>query len=215
MYVTPDKLAESTKASVDALFSLVNAQLGAIEKLANLNLATTRAAIERMNDHVRALTEAKDPQEFVRLNTTVAQPAFERAMDYSKGVYDVAAQTQQTVSRLLETHATEVNKAFLNVLDTIAKNSPAGSDAVVTAMKTALAAVNSAYDSLSKAAKQAAEVVDVNFAAASRVGETVRSAADATASNMTAAASNVTAAAREAAQRAEAQRGEAQRGRAA
>ncbi len=55
------------------------------------------------------------------------------------------------------------------VLENLAKNAPAGSDAAVTAMKSALAAANTAYDSMSRVAQQAADVVEGNFAAATNV----------------------------------------------
>lgn len=164
MYVTPDKFAETNKAGVEALLGFAQAQFSAMERLAQLNIESAREALSDSAEHIKSLLEAKDPQDLIKLNAAAAQPAIAKAMTYSKSVYDVAAQAQSTVTKLVETHAADINKAFVTLLDNISKNAPVGSDAAVSAMKTALAAYNTAYDSLSRVAKQAAEVVEVNFA---------------------------------------------------
>jgi hypothetical protein len=60
------------------------------------------------------------------------------------------------------------------MLDKLAKNAPAGSDVAVAAVKSALAAANTAYDSVSKAARQATELAEANFAAASNAAKETR-----------------------------------------
>ena len=54
----------------------------------------------------------------------------------------------------------------MGLLDKYAKNAPAGSDVAIAAVKSALAAANSAYDSFAKVAKQATEIAEANIAAA-------------------------------------------------
>lgn len=167
MYVTPEKFAATQKAGVDAALSLVHTQFGAMEKLATLNMTVIKTSMEEFADHFKSLADAKDPQDMAKLNSAFAQPAVEKSVAYGKHVYDIATQAQSTVTKLAESHAAELNKAFTSLIDTMAKSAPTGSDPFVSAMKTTLAAVNTAYDSVSKAAKQAADVVEVNFAQAS------------------------------------------------
>jgi len=58
-------------------------------------------------------------------------------------------------------------KAFRNLAEQYAAEPPpAGSDVAVAAVKSAIAAANSAYDSMNKAAKQVAEIAEANVAAA-------------------------------------------------
>ena len=87
-------------------------------------------------------------------------------MAYSRSLYEIAAQTQEEISKVVEAQFTETNKNVASVLDKAAKNAPAGSDVAVAAVKSAIAAANSAYDSISKAAKQVAEIAEANVAAA-------------------------------------------------
>src|SRR6266850_1390481 len=57
-----------------------------------------------------------------------------------------------------------------------AKDVPAGSDVAVAAVKSMLAAANSAYDNMNRVAKQATEIAEANVAAAT---ETVKGLAKA------------------------------------
>jgi len=81
-------------------------------------------------------------------------------------VYEVTSGTQAEMTRFMESQAAEYNRSVVGLLDKFAKNAPAGSDVAVAAVKSALAAANSAYDSMTKVAKQATEIAEANFAAA-------------------------------------------------
>jgi len=69
------------------------------------------------------------------------------------------------LAKFLEAQAAEFNKNLIGLLDKVSKNAPAGSDVAVQAVKSALAAANTAYDSFNKVAKQATEIAEANFAA--------------------------------------------------
>src|SRR5262249_37739523 len=100
------------------------------------------------------------------LNTAASQPALERAIAYSRSVYEVAAQSQSELVKFLEARAAEYNKNLVGVLDKVSKSAPAGSDVAVAAVKSALAAASTAYDNFNKVAKQATEIAEANLTAA-------------------------------------------------
>ena len=166
MYATPEQFAATNKASVDALFTIAQAQFAAFERLAVLNLNTTKAAFEDSVNQSKALLSVQDAQEFVNLSAASAQPALEKAIAYSRGVYEVATQTQAEVTKLAETRAAEMNKTVGSLLEKLTQNAPAGSDVAVTAVKSAMAAANSAYDSFTKAVKQVTDMTEANVTAA-------------------------------------------------
>jgi len=62
------------------------------------------------------------------------------------------------LAKFLEGQAVEFNKNLVGLLDKVSKNAPAGSDVAVAAVKSALAAANTAYESFNKVAKQATEI---------------------------------------------------------
>ncbi len=166
MYATPEQFAAANKASVDALFTVAQAQFSAFERLSALNFNTTKAAFESSVSQAKALMSVKDAQEFANLSANVAQPALEKAIAYSRNVYEVASQTQAEVTKLAETQAAVMNKSLVALMDKLSANAPAGSDVAVAAVKSAMAATNSAYDSFTKAVKQATDLAEANVTAA-------------------------------------------------
>lgn len=166
MFATPETLANANKANVEALLTLANTAFASAERLAALNLNTARSLLEDGVSNAKALLGAKDLQEAITLQATLAQPSIEKAVAYSRSVYEISAQTQEEMSKLVEAQFAEVNKNVASALDKAAKSAPAGSDVAVAAVKSAIAAANSAYDTMSKAAKQVAEITEANVAAA-------------------------------------------------
>ena len=166
MYATPEQFAAANKASVDALFTVAQAQFAAFERLSALNFNTTKAAFENSVSQAKALMSVKDAQEFASLSANAAQPVLEKAIAYSRNVYEVATQTQAEVTKLAETQAAVMNKSLVALMDKLSANAPAGSDVAVAAVKSAMAATNSAYDSFTKAVKQATDLAEANVTAA-------------------------------------------------
>jgi len=176
MYVTPEQIQAAGKANVESMLSLAATQFAAFEKLATLNANAVKSVFEDSLSNTRALFGAKDVQEFVALQNTLATPAIEKAMAYSKSVYEVATETNAELSTMAEKRVAEWNENFSSMLDKAVKNAPAGSDVAVAAVKSMIAAANSAYDNMTKVAKQATEIAEANVSAAT---ETVKGLAKA------------------------------------
>ena len=166
MNATTEQFASANKAAVETLLTVANTAFASAERLAALNLNTARAILEDSVANAKALLGAKDVQQLMAMQTTLAQPAVEKAVAYSRSVYEIANQTQDELSKVVEGQFSEMNKSIASALDTAAKNAPAGSDVAVNAVKSAIAAANSAYDNMTKAAKQVAEIAEANVAAA-------------------------------------------------
>jgi phasin family protein len=167
MYITPEQVVAANKANVEALIGLANTNFAAYEKLAALNFNATKSAFEDVVAHTKSAINVRDVQELINLNVAAAQPAIEKAIAYGRSVYELATQTQGEVTRFVEAQAGEYNKNAVSLLDKFTRNAPAGSDVAVAAVKSALAAANSAYDSMTKVAKQATDIAEANFNAAS------------------------------------------------
>ncbi len=176
MYVTPEQIQSANKSNVETLLAVAHTQFAAFEKLATLSAGAVKSAFENSITNTRALLGAKDVQEFITLQNSFAQPAIEKAIAYSKSVYEVATEANTEFSKVAERRVSEWNEGFVNLLDKVSKNAPAGSDVAVAAIKSMLAASNSAYDNLTKVARQATEIAEANVNAAT---ESVRGMAKA------------------------------------
>ena len=165
MSLTAEQILASHKANVETLFGLTSKAFEGVEKLVELNLQVAKAALGEFADNTRAALSVRDAQELLSLQATLLQPAAEKAASYSRQLYDIAAATQAEVAKVAEAQFAEAQKNFASTMDAALKNAPAGSENAVALVKSALAAANNAYESVSKAAKQAADVAEANFTA--------------------------------------------------
>ena len=83
---------------------------------------------------------AKDVQEAMAIQASLAQPNVEKAVAYSRSVYEISAQTQEELSKMVEAQFSDFQKTVAGLLDQAAKSAPAGSDVAVAAVKSAIAA---------------------------------------------------------------------------
>ncbi len=163
--MTAEQVMAAHKANVETLFGLTNKAFEGVEKLVELNMQVAKAAWGEAVDNTRAALSVKDAQELLALQASMLQPTAEKAAAYSRHVYDIAASTNAEVTKVAEAQVAEAQKKFAAAVDTAMKNAPAGSENAVALVKSAMAAANNAYDSVSKASKQAADVAEANFQA--------------------------------------------------
>jgi len=166
MIAVPEQVAAVNKAAVEAAVSYSNIVFEGAEKLLDLNIKVAKSVLADSAKNAKALANVKDVQELAALQQAIAQPAVEKAVAYSKAVYEVAAETQADLQRFVESHLAEANKTTVALVDKLMKSAPAGSEVVQAAVKSAIAAANNAYDTVSKAAKQVADLTEANVAAA-------------------------------------------------
>ena len=86
---------------------------------------------------------------------------------------------QKEFTKNAEAQAAEAQKKFSGLVDSAAKNAPAGSESVVAIMKSSVAAANNALESVQKAVKQATEVAEANFNAVAATATNATKAATA------------------------------------
>ncbi len=160
------QFAAINQASLENFQAVANSSFSGIERLTSLSLGTARAAVEDGTANLNALFAVKDVPALVALQQSLAQPAVEKALAYSRGVYEVLSHSANDLVQLVEGQASEVNKGVISAIDTVLKNAPAGTEVAVTAVKSAMSAANSALDQMNKAAKQVTEMAEANVAAA-------------------------------------------------
>jgi phasin family protein len=163
--LTAEQVIAAHKANVETLFGLTGKAFEGVEKLVELNLQVARAALSEVQDNTRAALSVKDAQELLALQASLLQPSAEKAVAYSRHVYDIATATNAEVVRVAEGQLGEAQKAFNSLVETASKNAPAGSENAVALYKSAMAAANNAIESVQKAAKQATEVAEANMTA--------------------------------------------------
>jgi len=163
MYLTPEQIAAANKANLETLFGLTNKAFEGVEKLVELNLQVAKAALAEGAENAMAVMAVKDAQELLQLQASMLQPSAEKAAAYSRHLYDIAAATNAELTKAAESQFGDAQKKFMSAVDSAVKNAPAGTESAVSLVKSAITAANNAYESVHKAAKQAADIAEANF----------------------------------------------------
>ena len=161
--LTVEQVMASQKASIETLLGLTSKAFEGIEKIVELNLTASKAAMAESAEHAKAMLSVKDAQELMALQSGLLQPLAEKTAAYSRHLYDIASGSSADLSKTLEGQAAEAQKKFMGLVDTAAKNAPAGSEAAVAVMKSAVSAASNALESVQKAVKQATDAAETNF----------------------------------------------------
>lgn len=161
--LTVEQVLASQKANVETLLGLTSKAFEGMEKIVELNLSASKAALNETGDNARAMLSAKDAQELMALQQSVLQPLAEKTAAYSRHLYEIATSTTGELTKAMEAQAAEVQEKFTGMIESAAKNAPAGSETAVTMMKSAVAAATNALETVQKAVKQATDVAETNF----------------------------------------------------
>ncbi|WP_300439141.1 TIGR01841 family phasin [Zoogloea sp.] len=166
MSVTPEKFAAAAKTNVEASLSSASAFVAtvftAVERVSTLNLATARTAFDESVAFSKAVLAAKDPQAIAALNLAALTPSVEKSIAYGRSLSVIGTDTKEELTKLVEAEAAVMGKNFDASLEELFKNAPAGSEAAVKAVKTALANASNAYEGATKAVKQVAAAAQAN-----------------------------------------------------
>jgi phasin family protein len=117
MSINPEQFAAANKATVDSLLSVANTALASAERIAALNLNTVRSALEDSVSGAKSVMAAKDPQEALKLQSSLTQPAVEKAVAYSRSVYEITSQTQQELAKMVEAQFGDFQKSMAGMVE--------------------------------------------------------------------------------------------------
>ncbi len=156
------------KSGLDSAALVASTTLDSVERLAALNLNTSRSLLETSFANVSALLNVKDAKAFVALQQSFAAPAIEKGLDYSRSVFAITTEAKDKLSKAVESQVAQANAQVNGLVEKALASAPAGSEAAVAAVKSAIAAANDAYEGLNKASKQVAEVAEASVAAATQ-----------------------------------------------
>jgi phasin family protein len=152
-----ETFAENSKVAVDSLLSVVNTALASAERIAALNVNASRQFVKDSSDAAKAVLGAKDAQDAVATQANLVQPAVQKAVDYTKALYQITSDAHQELSKLFEGQYAEFQTAATKLVDEAIKNAPAGSETLVAAAKDAIAKANSAFETATALTKNFVE----------------------------------------------------------
>ena len=165
--LTVEQVVAAQKANIETLFGLTNKAFEGVEKIVELNMTASKAALSEVSGHAQSVLSVKDVQELIALQSGLLQPLAEKTAAYSRHLYDIATATSAEFTKAAEGQAADAQSKFASLVDSATQNAPAGSEAAVAIMKSSVSAATTALESVQKAVKQATEVAEANFQAVS------------------------------------------------
>ena len=178
-----EQAVASQRASIETLSNVWTKAFGCIEKLTELNLRAAKSTLAENQAIASAALSTKDPQALFALHAKRAQAAMEEAQSYWRHVWNIVVSTQAELVTSAEAQFNKRLRDTQTFVDTVASNAPAGSEAAVNALQTAVTAASEAtsatIEASKKAAEQARETAENNVtAAASASGRVTKQAVE-------------------------------------
>jgi len=168
MFATPAQFSDFQKSQLDALYALSQVAFNTTEKLVGLNLAAFKAAMDEWAATMNSVLGIKDAQDMVAVRGTLAQPALHKGVGYTRNYYSIVSSAGAEVRKVVESQIADGNNKAAQFIEFATRNAPAGSEPLVSLFKNTVAACNTAYDTFSKATKQALDAAETNMASATQ-----------------------------------------------
>jgi len=165
MTYTVEQLIDARQANLKILETLTTRAYASFEKLVRLNLATSEDLFMESFGHTQALLDAQHPQQLVALQVSRLQPLTEKSMAYGRQVYSVVAETGVEFSKAGDVQLAEVQIAFADLVENLAKNAPAATQSTVAAFRRLVGVSQNIIESAQQSAKKAVELAESNFSA--------------------------------------------------
>jgi len=171
MFSNAEQFNSATKAlfesQIAAFHGLSTITFEGIEKVIALNIAATKASVEKSMADALQLISAKDAQEFLSLTVAQAKPTGENIASYNRHLTDIASDIRTEFTKVAEVELADAKSKITELMDAVCKNAPAGAENTVALLKSAIDNASAGYEQLTKATRQAAETVEAHVIDAS------------------------------------------------
>jgi phasin family protein len=152
----PEQLVSAQKAGVESFFGLAAKVFESFEKLAELNLQAVNSTLAKNQELLTKSLSVREPQEWFALTAGLAQPAAAKAASYGREVWEVALNAQGAFLAVTAAQVQQYQRDSQVMAANFGKTMPAGTDALMTAWKSAISAGSEATETAKKSARQAA-----------------------------------------------------------
>jgi phasin family protein len=130
---------------------------------AELNLQTIRSTLAETQENALKAFSVKEPQEWLALPAALAGPTLEKAQSYGRALFEIVSATQAEFAQVAQSQCEAYNRRVQTLVEDVAKNGPAGSEAAITAWKHALASTQTLIETLQKSSQQAVQMAETSL----------------------------------------------------
>jgi hypothetical protein len=155
------KLNEFNAKNIQSLIALTEKSVERSHKLSEINFETTKSILNEVNGTVANVMSAKDPQALMALTQDGSLDQFAgKLLAHQQAVSKVVREAGEEIANMTEVGVEQIKVSLKDWMDALAANAPAGSDAIVSAMKTSLESTLQGVGQIQAAAKEVASNVE-------------------------------------------------------
>ena len=122
----PKSFTDAQAAYLELFTAAGKAVLDSATQLTPLGIETVRGTLNEAATLATTLPAAKTPQDVVTLNSNFVDALRDSATAYTRSVYEIAAETQSTLTRLVEGHVAKVQETVQEAISQATAGAPTG-----------------------------------------------------------------------------------------
>lgn len=152
-----EKALEAQRANLEHLVAVCNTTLKSTDRLAALHLDAARTLVEEVNARIALPPGNGLAPHLQSLSTEAIQPMLDKANAYTHALLDVMNELQRGLASLYETRRQDMHQRIDTLLDHAHQTAPAGTEAIVPALKAAVSTARRMHDDMIAVSQQAAD----------------------------------------------------------
>lgn len=169
MFPVDQPFFPATKASFDAqlaiLTALAQATLENTEKIIDFNMKAVKANWEKSTTSTKQMLSAEDPKASLSMAAAHAQDNIEAAISYSRNMAEMVSASRNELTKKLDAQSAEFRRQISAAVDQMASKAPAGAEASIALVKSAVNTINAGYEQWTSVTRQAVAAMENQFSA--------------------------------------------------
>lgn len=121
---TPDAFVAQNLAAVHSMKRLSLHFFSNMEKLAELNMAASKALMSGSFQHAHSLLDVRQPQQLLDLQMAMITPLAEKAANYGRHVFALVTDTSTELNKATEVRTSQVQKSLADALASLSPHAP-------------------------------------------------------------------------------------------
>ncbi|NHZ64591.1 TIGR01841 family phasin [Massilia genomosp. 1] len=169
MFTNPEQFASATKTLFELQMMTFNAltskAVQGVEQVVSLNMTTAKNSVQGSMAMGKEMSQAKDPKAAIDVATAHAKP-MAGAVQYGEQLKVIIDDIHSEFTQAADAHIAEAKSALTALIYDVTQNVKPGSENAVEIIKTAIDNAFQGYEQVTKATRQAVQVVEDQIAKA-------------------------------------------------
>ncbi|NHZ33976.1 MULTISPECIES: TIGR01841 family phasin [Massilia] len=169
MFTNPEQFASATKTLFELQMMTFNAltskAVQGVEQVVSLNMTTAKNSVQGSMAMGKEMSQAKDPKAAIDVATAHAKP-MAGAVQYGEQLKVIIDDIHSEFTQAADAHIAEAKSALTALIYDVTQNVKPGSENAVEIIKTAIDNAFQGYEQVTKATRQAVQVVEEQIAKA-------------------------------------------------